>query len=67
VHASIWQGRISDEFYATLQKILDKVNKNDYIMLIGDMNARVENSKTTNMEKLHYITMVKKTDKFWHI
>jgi len=49
VHASIKQGRISDKFYATLQKILDKVNKNGYIMLIGDMNARVENSKTTNI------------------
>jgi len=30
---------LNEEFYETLQKILDKVNKNDYIMLIGDMNA----------------------------
>jgi len=33
-----------NEFYETLQKILDKVDKNDYIMLIGDMNARVGNN-----------------------
>jgi len=32
---------LNEEFYETLQKILDKVNKNNYIMLIGDMNARV--------------------------
>ena len=41
----------------TLQKIPDKVTKNDYIMLIGDMNARAGNNKVTNMwvqiEKLH--------------
>ena len=35
---------LNKEFYETLQKILDKVNKNDYIMLIGDMNARVGNN-----------------------
>jgi exonuclease III len=28
----------NEEFYETLQKILDKVNKTDYIMLNGDMN-----------------------------
>jgi CRISPR/Cas system CSM-associated protein Csm2 small subunit len=28
----------NEEFYETLQKILDKVNKTDYIMLTGDMN-----------------------------
>jgi hypothetical protein len=32
---------LNEEFYETLQKVLDKVNRNDYIMLIGDMNARV--------------------------
>jgi CRISPR/Cas system CSM-associated protein Csm2 small subunit len=32
----------SEEFYETLQKILDKVNKTDYIILIGIMNARVK-------------------------
>jgi len=26
---------LNKEFYETLQKILDKVNKNDYIMLTG--------------------------------
>jgi hypothetical protein len=40
---------LSEEFYETLQKILDKVNKNGYIMLIGDMNARVGNNKVTNI------------------
>ena len=35
---------LNEEFYETLQKILDKVNKNDYIMLIGDMNARFGNN-----------------------
>jgi CRISPR/Cas system CSM-associated protein Csm2 small subunit len=29
-----------EEFYETLQNILDKVNKNDYIMLIGNLNDR---------------------------
>jgi len=40
---------LTEEFYETLQKILDKVNKNDYIMLIGDMNARVGNNKVANI------------------
>ena len=38
-----------EEFYETLRKILDKVNKNDYIMLIGDMNARVRNNRDANI------------------
>jgi len=28
---------------------MDKVNKNDYIMLIGDMNARVCNNRVSNI------------------
>ena len=40
---------LNEEFYETLQKILDKVNKNDYIMLIGDMNARVGNNRVANI------------------
>ena len=36
-------------FTETLQKILDKVNKNDYIMLIGDMNARVGSNRVANI------------------
>jgi hypothetical protein len=39
------QVRIKGECNETLQKILDKVNKNYYIMSIGDMNAREENDK----------------------
>ena len=33
----------------SLRVLLDKVNKNDYIMLIGDMNARVGNNKVANI------------------
>ena len=40
---------LNEEFYETLQKILDKVNKNDYIILIGYMNARVGNNKVANI------------------
>ena len=40
---------LNEEFYETLQKILDKVNKNDYIMLVGDMNARVGNNRDANI------------------
>jgi len=35
---------LNEEFYETLQQILNKVNKNDYIMLIGVGNNRVSNS-----------------------
>ena len=45
---NIRQGEISDAFYETLQNILNKVNKNGYIILRGDMNARIGNSKITN-------------------
>ena len=40
---------LNEEFYETLQKILDKANKNDYIMLIWDMNARVGNNRVANV------------------
>jgi hypothetical protein len=39
---------LHEEFYETLQKILDKVKKKDYIMSIGDVNAGVGNNKVTN-------------------
>ena len=47
----VTEGReeLSEEFYGTLQKILDKVNKNDYIMLTGDMNGRVGNNRVANI------------------
>jgi hypothetical protein len=41
------KGELNQEFYETLQKLLDKVNKNDCIMLI-DMNARVGNNRVAN-------------------
>jgi len=47
--------KLNEEFYETLQKILDKVNKNDYIMLIGDMNARVGNKRVANIVGTNYI------------
>jgi exonuclease III len=31
----------SDEFYKQLQDIYNKLNKNDHIVLEGDLNARV--------------------------
>jgi len=40
---------LNEEFYETLQKILHKVNKNDYIMLIGGTNARVGNNRVLNI------------------
>jgi hypothetical protein len=38
----------NEEVYEMLQ-VLDKVNKNDYTILIGNMNALVENNKITNI------------------
>jgi len=47
----VTEGRddISEEFYETLQKILDKVNKIYYLMLIRDTNATVGNNKVANI------------------
>ena len=50
---------LNEECYETLQKILDKVNKNDYIMLIGDMNAKVGNNRVANIS--HKIYLIKRT------
>jgi len=33
----------TEEFYETLQDQIDKINKNDYIVVAGDYNARVRN------------------------
>ena len=48
---ALTEGRdgLNEEFYEKLQKILDKVNKNYYIMLTGDMNARVGNNRVANI------------------
>ena len=40
---------LNGELYGTLQKVLDKVNRNGYIMLIGDMSARVGNNRVANI------------------
>ena len=45
---NIRQGGISDEFYETLQNIMNTVNKNGCIMLTGDTNGGIGNSKITN-------------------
>jgi hypothetical protein len=54
-----------------LQKILDEVNNNDYIMLIGDMNAQVGNNKLTNIVGTNGDASLnknsKKTDRFLYI
>jgi exonuclease III len=34
----------SDEFYETLQKEINSTNKNDYLILGGDLNARIGNN-----------------------
>jgi hypothetical protein len=41
--------KLSEGRYETLQKILDKVNKNEYTLLIGDMNARLGNNEAINL------------------
>jgi hypothetical protein len=41
---------LSEEFYETLQKILDTVNNNDYMLLIGVTDASVRsNEAATNI------------------
>jgi hypothetical protein len=44
-----YREELSKGFYETLQKMLDTVNNNDYMLLIGDMDARVGNNETTNI------------------
>ncbi|NSM56166.1 RNA-directed DNA polymerase [Wolbachia endosymbiont of Atemnus politus] len=40
------EGRIedSDEFYKQLQRIKDKINPNDHLLIMGDLNARIGNT-----------------------
>jgi hypothetical protein len=47
----VTEGReeLNEVFCDTLQKILDKVNRKDYIMLIGDRNGRVGNNRVANI------------------
>jgi len=62
---------LNEEFYDTLQKILHKVNKNDYIMLIGDMNGRVGNNRVANIVGTNGEDTLnsngEKLIDFWHI
>lgn len=39
----------SEEFYEELQKLLDKINKNDYYIIAGDLNARIGKIPITNI------------------
>jgi len=43
------QVRIKGGMYWNTTEDMDEVNKNDYIMSTGDMNARVENNKVTSI------------------
>jgi len=36
---------LSKRFYETIQKILDTVNNNDYMLMRGDMNTSIGNNK----------------------
>ena len=54
---------LSEEFYETLQKILDTVNNSDYILLTGDMNTRVGNNKVTNIVGTNGETALNNNDK----
>ncbi|KAJ4434090.1 hypothetical protein ANN_16410, partial [Periplaneta americana] len=35
----------SEMIYQVLQEIIDKINKNDYILLMEDLNARMGNQR----------------------
>ena len=49
------QNELNEEFCEVLQKLIDIVDKNDYIILTGDMNARVENSSVENVRGTKHI------------
>ena len=62
---------LNEEFYEKLQNILDKVNRNYYLMLKGDMNARVGNNIVANIVRRNGGATLnsngKKTDRVLHI
>ena len=72
---NIWanrrQGRIKRGMYETLQKILDKANKNDSGVVIADVNASVGNCEVTDVVGADGEAALnsngKKTDRFLHI
>jgi exonuclease III len=51
----------SNEFYKQLQDIYNKLNKNDHVILVGDLNARVGNKSINKnigtLEKKRLIKM----------
>ena len=46
-----YKGKVqeNENFCNQLQKILDKTNKNDYILFSGDLNGRIENAEFHNI------------------
>ena len=60
---------LSEEFCETLQKILDKVNKIEYILSIGVMNARAGNNKGSNFVGINgqAALNITKAERFMHI
>jgi exonuclease III len=42
----------SESFYKLLQKVIDKVNKSDMSVLMGDFNARIGRNKVKGLVRL---------------
>jgi exonuclease III len=47
-------------FYETLQKIINRVPKNDFFVLMGDLNAQVGNSRLGNYRGRHGENIINK-------
>jgi exonuclease III len=45
IYASVEGKEESKSFYKLLQKVVDKVNKSDMLVLMGDFNARIGRNK----------------------
>jgi hypothetical protein len=43
----------SEIFYNLLQEITNKVNKSDYLMVTGDLNARIGSNKVNSNISIH--------------
>jgi hypothetical protein len=43
----------SEIFYNLLQEITNKVNKSDYLMVMGDLNARIGSNKVNSNISSH--------------
>ena len=56
-----------NEFYQKLQQVLDKVNRNDYILLILNLNARIINQHVEQAVYLKYEITGEKTRRFMFV